>query len=215
MDISFTCEKCGQHLVVDESARGVTVPCPTCASDLTIPATGGTTPDPPQANGPLEPTLTGAANSTNFDDYIDTMDAPHFCGNFRRSNSGQYVIAWGSTDRQGGGGECDRVYMLFRDGALLLKGTRKYLQSAVVADNGTFLLLNSPNNSPFHIVTVRDRDGRRLRQIRAAWIYDPSLDACKRIANLGIPADYAHDPPGAITFDMLDGSVTVHRPPKR
>ncbi len=37
MDITFNCPKCQQHLVVDESGAGMTVPCPTCGADISIP----------------------------------------------------------------------------------------------------------------------------------------------------------------------------------
>jgi len=37
MDITFNCTKCGQHLVVDEAGAGLSVPCPKCGNELTIP----------------------------------------------------------------------------------------------------------------------------------------------------------------------------------
>jgi type IV pilus assembly protein PilM len=36
-DISFTCDKCGQDILVDESAAGATVNCPSCGGQLVIP----------------------------------------------------------------------------------------------------------------------------------------------------------------------------------
>ena len=38
MDIIFNCDKCGQQLVVDEVAVGVTVECPNCGQELTVPS---------------------------------------------------------------------------------------------------------------------------------------------------------------------------------
>jgi DNA-directed RNA polymerase subunit RPC12/RpoP len=37
MDIEFDCSNCGQHLVVDNSAEGMTVDCPKCNQPLTVP----------------------------------------------------------------------------------------------------------------------------------------------------------------------------------
>ena len=37
MDINFNCGKCGQGLAVDETGAGVTVQCPTCSQEITVP----------------------------------------------------------------------------------------------------------------------------------------------------------------------------------
>jgi len=37
MDIRFACDNCGQHLVVDEAAAGLTIQCSTCGTNLTVP----------------------------------------------------------------------------------------------------------------------------------------------------------------------------------
>lgn len=37
MDIAFNCDKCGQHIVIDEAGAGMTVPCPSCNQNLTVP----------------------------------------------------------------------------------------------------------------------------------------------------------------------------------
>jgi transcription elongation factor Elf1 len=37
MDIHFECEKCGQHLVIDIAAAGLTIQCSACGADLTVP----------------------------------------------------------------------------------------------------------------------------------------------------------------------------------
>jgi SPP1 gp7 family putative phage head morphogenesis protein len=39
MDIAFNCDKCGQHIVIDEAGAGMIVPCPTCGASLIVPAT--------------------------------------------------------------------------------------------------------------------------------------------------------------------------------
>lgn len=45
MDISFSCKTCGQHILIDESAAGASVSCPSCCSPVTVP----TRSDQPQA----------------------------------------------------------------------------------------------------------------------------------------------------------------------
>ena len=37
MDITFKCDKCGQHIEVDEAAVGMVVNCPSCAASLRVP----------------------------------------------------------------------------------------------------------------------------------------------------------------------------------
>jgi hypothetical protein len=38
MDISFNCKKCGQHILIDESAAGLSVICPSCSAQISVPA---------------------------------------------------------------------------------------------------------------------------------------------------------------------------------
>ncbi len=37
MDISFNCDKCGQHIVIDEAGAGMTAQCPKCQAELVVP----------------------------------------------------------------------------------------------------------------------------------------------------------------------------------
>jgi DNA-directed RNA polymerase subunit M/transcription elongation factor TFIIS len=37
MDISFNCDKCGQHIVIDAAGAGSTVQCPKCQAELVVP----------------------------------------------------------------------------------------------------------------------------------------------------------------------------------
>jgi ribosomal protein S27E len=41
MDITFNCDKCGQHIVIDEAGVGMKLPCPKCGNELTIPSNPG------------------------------------------------------------------------------------------------------------------------------------------------------------------------------
>ena len=51
MDINFSCQKCGQHLVIDDAAAGMVVACPECGADVPVPsapkATSDAKPAPP------------------------------------------------------------------------------------------------------------------------------------------------------------------------
>ena len=56
MDIKFTCEFCGQHIVIDESGVGITVSCPKCSCELVVPTSEFQIPaKPPVESSPPEP----------------------------------------------------------------------------------------------------------------------------------------------------------------
>ncbi len=38
MDISFECHQCGQSLVIDEAGANLTIRCPKCNQNLTVPS---------------------------------------------------------------------------------------------------------------------------------------------------------------------------------
>ena len=37
MDITFSCQACGQHLVIDAAGAGLVIECPKCGQDVSIP----------------------------------------------------------------------------------------------------------------------------------------------------------------------------------
>ena len=43
MDITFSCEKCGQNIVVDEAGAGITVDCPRCGRPVYVPSIASST----------------------------------------------------------------------------------------------------------------------------------------------------------------------------
>jgi hypothetical protein len=48
MDITFTCDKCGGNLVVDEAGAGITIDCPVCGNPVYVPTPVSESPvDPP------------------------------------------------------------------------------------------------------------------------------------------------------------------------
>ena len=49
MDITFSCEKCGQNIVVDEAGAGITVDCPKCGKPVYVPSSAPLT----EKDGPV------------------------------------------------------------------------------------------------------------------------------------------------------------------
>ncbi|MGA2605233.1 MAG: hypothetical protein ABSG14_13485 [Verrucomicrobiia bacterium] len=47
MDIYFFCGSCGQHMVIDDAGVGLTVQCPQCGNDVTVPGAVEPKPAPP------------------------------------------------------------------------------------------------------------------------------------------------------------------------
>jgi hypothetical protein len=48
MDISFNCSKCGQSMVIDEDAAGVTIDCPNCGEPSHVPSQSMVIADEPE-----------------------------------------------------------------------------------------------------------------------------------------------------------------------
>jgi len=53
MDISFTCDRCGKNLVIDDAAAGITIDCPECGKAVYVPST--TPPKPKEPPARVEP----------------------------------------------------------------------------------------------------------------------------------------------------------------
>jgi hypothetical protein len=103
------------------------------------------------------------------------------------------------------------VYLLLRDGVVLVRGKRTNIQKAVVADNGTFLVFHC-TESLSDVLTVFDSNGRELKQMKLVGVGYPFLNLQKGVASLEIPADSASGTPGRFIFSLLDGSVEVVEP---
>ena len=56
MDIYFFCGSCGQNLVVDDAGAGLTIQCPQCRADLTVPGVSEPK-SPPPAQPKAAPTF--------------------------------------------------------------------------------------------------------------------------------------------------------------
>jgi len=86
--------------------------------------------------------------------------------------------------------------------------------SAVVAENGAFLLWNC-SKSGSDVITLFDETGTRQKQMRFRCIYPPTFDLQNGFAILEIPADWAKIPSGSLTFNLLDGTHKVEKPINR
>lgn len=54
MDISFTCDKCGKKLVIDDAAAGITIDCPECGKPVYVPSSASS-PKPKEPPIRVEP----------------------------------------------------------------------------------------------------------------------------------------------------------------
>lgn len=61
MDISFDCDKCGKHLVVDEAGAGITIDCPGCGKPVYVPHPTSRKPSAPPARVQVKSTPTKTA----------------------------------------------------------------------------------------------------------------------------------------------------------
>jgi hypothetical protein len=64
MDISFDCDKCGKHLLVDEAGAGITIECPGCGKPVYVPSPSSQNQSAPPTRVEVKPTSPKPA-STN------------------------------------------------------------------------------------------------------------------------------------------------------
>jgi DNA-directed RNA polymerase subunit M/transcription elongation factor TFIIS len=62
MDITFSCQNCGQHMIIDQAGAGLVIQCPKCRRDVTVPKaaetkTGPTTQPPAESQPQKERTV--------------------------------------------------------------------------------------------------------------------------------------------------------------
>jgi DNA-directed RNA polymerase subunit M/transcription elongation factor TFIIS len=55
MDIEFDCNKCGQHIVIDEAAAALRAQCPKCAASITVPSKPSVDVKPPSPPASVPP----------------------------------------------------------------------------------------------------------------------------------------------------------------
>jgi phage FluMu protein Com len=80
MDISFTCDKCGKKLIIDDATAGITIDCPECGKAVYEPSSV-----PPAA---IEG-ATGASDSGGFQLYNPLIRRARHSGNPPASQAGE------------------------------------------------------------------------------------------------------------------------------
>jgi len=106
MDIAFNCDKCGQHIVIDEAGAGMSVQCPTCGASLIVPmaedaecvqinedGTSSICPAPqtrlPRLGEQVEYTIERDGQSRFL-----KAEQLHFFGECSRSPDGRFILVW-------------------------------------------------------------------------------------------------------------------------
>ena len=64
MDISFDCDKCGEHLVIDNAGAGITIDCPGCGKPVYVPSPTSLNPSDQPARVEAKPTTPKATPVT-------------------------------------------------------------------------------------------------------------------------------------------------------
>jgi hypothetical protein len=62
MDISFTCDKCGKNLVIDDAGAGITIDCPQCGKPIYVPSS----PPPSRQDAPQRVEVKSAKPKSPF-----------------------------------------------------------------------------------------------------------------------------------------------------
>jgi predicted RNA-binding Zn-ribbon protein involved in translation (DUF1610 family)/tetratricopeptide (TPR) repeat protein len=74
MDINFSCAKCGQRLVVDQTGAGLQVPCPKCGENITVPRSTSCLPAINEAlRKAVEDVLTGKTSEQEARIWLERM----------------------------------------------------------------------------------------------------------------------------------------------
>ena len=83
-DISFSCSQCGQHVLIDDSARGNEAKCPTCQTDIVVPHIS----TPP----PLTPSATQARSDFSSPESIRAFLESRVKGKYKVTQKDQDVF---------------------------------------------------------------------------------------------------------------------------
>ena len=139
MDIAFNCDKCGQHVVIDETGAGITVPCPTCGADLTVPIAESVSELPVPSN-----TKTASAEGEQVEYEIEkrndkflNIEQLDFFGQFSRSSDSRYMLTWceGFTGERTLG-----LYLLLDGNRVIVRGKMRRPNDGKVSNSGNFIL---------------------------------------------------------------------------
>jgi transcription elongation factor Elf1 len=139
MNIAFNCDKCGQHVVIDETGAGMTVPCPTCGADLTVPIAGSVSELPVPSNP-----KTALAEGEQIEREIKedkgkfvNIEQLDFFGQFSRSSDSRYRLTW----REAFAGERTLgPYLLLDGNRVIVRGRMQRPNDGKVSNNGNFVL---------------------------------------------------------------------------
>jgi DNA-directed RNA polymerase subunit RPC12/RpoP len=154
MDIAFNCDKCGQHVVIDESGAGMTVQCPSCSSDLIVPPVespavadeniqvkedGSYSVCAPPARLPnlgqrIKCEIKNKSNSVE----IEQLD---FYGQFSRSPNGRFMLAWKESWNHPFTGKHNLgLYFLLDGNRVIVTGRMERPNDGKVSNIGNFVL---------------------------------------------------------------------------
>ena len=154
MDITFNCDKCGQHVVIDESGAGMTVQCPSCSSALIVPPVerpavadeniqvkedGSYSVCAPPARLPnlgqqVEYEIKEESNSVE----IEQLD---FYGQFSRSPNGRFMLAWKESWNHPFTGKHNLgPYFLLDGNRAIVTGRMERPNDGKVSNSGNFIL---------------------------------------------------------------------------
>ena len=138
MDITFNCERCGQHITIDESGVGVVVQCPTCGHSLVVPS-------PPPQTGSITPPSPKGATSREAGTSVTSKrkrkgNAKRFIGATALVVGLMLVVFFGRSvtrrDRSPLGKTEQQVDRLYGEPVKVDRGTRTYLLGDIIAEVG-------------------------------------------------------------------------------
>ena len=188
MDISFHCDKCGQHILIDGTGEGMAVQCPACGSNLTVPMAEVAECRQVDADGKTWVLPESQIQLPSLGEQVEfkfeksgksrflEAEALHFFGQSSCSPNGRFVLAWHEsgihpfTGKQSLG-----LYFLLDNNRAIAAGKMQRPNDGKVCDNGNFIL----NDWMFN-------DGQTLAGTFYAFMFNGEiLVRCEFKANLG------------------------------
>lgn len=136
MDIKFNCNKCWEHVVIDETGAGMTVQCPSCGASLNVPSAENA------AEFSTRPHLeTTSSNSEQIEYEIESgwlkIKRLDFFGQFSRSPDSRYMLAW--RDERTGLRTWGQ-YLLLENNSVIVSGKMQRPNDGKVSNGGSFIL---------------------------------------------------------------------------
>ena len=153
MDIAFHCEKCGQHIVIDGAGEGMTVPCPACNTNLTVPLAEVAECSQVDADGKTWTLPASLIRLPHLGEQVEfkieksgafrflQVEKLDFFGQCVRSSNKRFILAWHEsgihpfTGKQNLG-----LYFLLDGNKTIAAGKMQRPNNGKVCDNGNFIL---------------------------------------------------------------------------